>query len=139
MEKDQFTSSHHRAAKTFADFALPEGWGTFLRPGLSKRVGTGSVPAWAEELRPIFDAAAAARAVGVVGLMLLPPAADDPEASRPYFRALRDLRDRLVADGVDPGKVRELSKGMSHDFEVAVEVGATLVRVGSAMFGARGV
>ena len=90
-----------------------------------------------EELASIFDAGQAARAVTITGLMILPPAVEDPEAARPYFRALRGVRDRLVARGVDPSMVRELSMGMSHDFEVAVEEGATLVRVGTAIFGRR--
>lgn len=89
------------------------------------------------ELRPIFDAAVSARAIRIVGLMLLPPAVDDPEAARPYFRELRDVRERLIADGVEPSMLRELSMGMSHDFEVAVEEGSTMVRVGTAIFGAR--
>ena len=61
----------------------------------------------------------------------------DPEAARPYFSALRRLRDRLVAEGADPSALPDLSMGMSHDFEVAVEEGATMVRVGSAIFGPR--
>ena len=90
-----------------------------------------------EQLTAIFEAAHAARASRVVGLMLLPPAVDDPDAARPYFRALRDVRDRLLARGVDSSKLKELSMGMSHDFEVAIEEGATLVRVGTAIFGGR--
>ena len=89
------------------------------------------------ELAPIFEAARRCRAARVVGLMLLPPATDDPERARPYFRALRDVRDRLLARGVDGSMVGELSMGMSHDFEVAVEEGATLVRIGTAIFGER--
>jgi hypothetical protein len=89
------------------------------------------------ELAPIFDSARGCRAARVVGLMLLPPATDDPEGARPYFRALRDVRDRLLARGVAGSMVSELSMGMSHDFEVAVEEGATLVRVGTAIFGER--
>jgi pyridoxal phosphate enzyme (YggS family) len=89
------------------------------------------------ELAPVFAAARDRRAVRIVGLMLLPPAVDDPDAARPFFRALRDVRDRLLAAGVDPSMVSELSMGMSHDFEVAVEEGATMVRVGSAIFGSR--
>ena len=89
------------------------------------------------ELAPIFDAARRCRAARVVGLMLLPPATDNPEGARPYFRALRDVRDRLLARGVDGSMLSELSMGMSHDFEVAVEEGATMVRVGSAIFGSR--
>ena len=89
------------------------------------------------ELAPIFEAARRCRAARVVGLMLLPPATDDPEGARPYFRALRGVRDRLLARGVDGSMVGELSMGMSHDFEVAVEEGATLVRIGTAIFGER--
>jgi PLP dependent protein len=90
-----------------------------------------------DALRPIFDAGRGCRAARIVGLMLLPPAASDPDAARPYFRALRGVRDRLRADGVDEAMLGELSMGMSHDFEVAVEEGATLVRVGTAIFGER--
>ena len=90
-----------------------------------------------ETLPAIFDAARRADAAPVVGLMLLPPAVEDPDAARPYFRALRAVRDRLLAQGVDASMLRELSMGMSHDFEVAVEEGSTLVRVGTAIFGGR--
>jgi pyridoxal phosphate enzyme (YggS family) len=90
-----------------------------------------------DELASIFEAARGARATRIVGLMLLPPAVDDPEATRPYFQTLRAVRDRLLARGVDASHLNELSMGMSHDFEVAVEEGATLVRVGTAIFGSR--
>ena len=85
----------------------------------------------------MFEAASACRAARVVGLMLLPPFFPDPEDARPYFRRLREIRDELATRGVAPGMLRELSMGMSHDFEVAVEEGATLVRVGTAIFGER--
>ena len=85
----------------------------------------------------LFEAAAGCRAARVAGLMLLPPFTPDPEDARPYFTRLRDLRDELAARGVPPGMLRELSMGMSHDFEVAVEEGATLIRVGTAIFGDR--
>ena len=88
-------------------------------------------------LPTIFDAAATCRAVRVRGLMLLPPFDEDPERVRPHFRRLRDVRDGLRHDGVDPAMLEHLSMGMSHDFEVAVQEGATLVRVGSAIFGRR--
>jgi uncharacterized pyridoxal phosphate-containing UPF0001 family protein len=90
-----------------------------------------------EEVAVILEAARSARACRCVGLMTLPPAVDDPEAARPYFKALREMRDRLVARGVDASLLHELSMGMSHDFEVAIEEGATLVRVGTAIFGGR--
>jgi len=90
-----------------------------------------------QDLRPLLDVADACKAVRLKGLMLLPPAFDNAEGARPYFSALRSLRDDLVREGRDPSTLGELSMGMSHDFEVAVEEGATLVRVGSAIFGAR--
>lgn len=83
-------------------------------------------------------AAALAKVAGcsLDGLMTMPPPADDAEASRPYFDALRALRDRLVDQLGRPLPV--LSMGMSHDFEVAIACGATHVRVGTAIFGSRG-
>jgi pyridoxal phosphate enzyme (YggS family) len=90
-----------------------------------------------EELGPIFEAARRAAAVSLIGLMLLPPAVDDPEAARPWFRRLRALRDKLQGEGVSASMLAELSMGMSHDYEIAVEEGATLVRVGTAIFGRR--
>jgi len=71
----------------------------------------------------------------VLGLMILPPLEGDPEKTRPYFRRLRELRDRAAGQGLLAGS--ELSMGMSHDFEVAIEEGATIVRVGTAIFGER--
>jgi hypothetical protein len=90
-----------------------------------------------DQVRAIVGAAAACRAVRLAGLMILPPYFDDPEEVRPYFARLRQLRDRLCAEGAPAGSLRELSMGMSHDFEVAVEEGATIVRVGTAIFGPR--
>lgn len=90
-----------------------------------------------DELMPIFDAARTARSARIVGLMLLPPAVANPDAARPYFRELVAVRGRLLARGVDDAMVHELSMGMSHDFEAAVEEGATMVRVGTAIFGSR--
>jgi hypothetical protein len=90
-----------------------------------------------DELMPIFEAARGCRATRVAGLMIIPPAVEDPEAARPYFRALNDVRQGLLARGVAGSMLKELSMGMSHDFEIAVEEGATLVRVGTAIFGSR--
>jgi pyridoxal phosphate enzyme (YggS family) len=89
------------------------------------------------EVPAIVDAAVQCRAARLGGLMLLPPWFDDPEQARPYFRRLRALRDRLVAGGIEPALLGELSMGMSHDFEVAIQEGATLVRIGTAIFGKR--
>jgi PLP dependent protein len=88
-------------------------------------------------LEQIFQAASACPFAHITGLMMLPPDVEEPEAARPYFRALTDVRDRLLARGVDARMLSELSMGMSHDFEVAVEEGATIVRVGTAIFGGR--
>lgn len=85
----------------------------------------------------IVAAAGECTAARLTGLMLLPPAVADPEDARPWFQRLRALRDDLVAAGAPAGRLAELSMGMSHDYEVAVEEGATVVRVGSAIFGAR--
>jgi len=71
------------------------------------------------------------------GLMVLPPFFDDPEATRPYFVKLREIRDRLKRENAFQNGSGELSMGMSHDFEVAIEEGATMVRVGTAIFGER--
>jgi pyridoxal phosphate enzyme (YggS family) len=89
------------------------------------------------EVPRLFEAAAACRAARVVGLMTLPPAPDMPEDSRRWFRQLRELRDTWQASGVPASMLRELSMGMSGDFEVAIQEGATIVRVGTAIFGSR--
>lgn len=90
-----------------------------------------------EAVRGLVDAALESQGVRLRGLMLLPPAVADPEDARPWFARLRELRDSLAAEGVPADALAELSMGMSHDFEVAVEEGATIVRVGTAIFGGR--
>ena len=72
-----------------------------------------------------------------VGLMTIPPFFENPEDARPYFARLRDLRDTLLRRRYRPAMLRELSMGMSHDFEIAVQEGATMVRLGTAIFGKR--
>lgn len=89
------------------------------------------------EARRLLDAALAAGAVRLSGLMLIPPWNEDQEQTRPWFVRLRELRDRWLAEGVPPAALRHLSMGMSHDFEAAIEEGATLVRIGTAIFGKR--
>ena len=89
------------------------------------------------ELPAIFEAARTCRSVRLSGLMMLPPATADPEGARPWFRELIRVRDRLQAGGVEPSHLAELSMGMSHDYEIAIEEGATIVRVGTAIFGNR--
>ena len=93
-----------------------------------------------EDLTGLLDAARTLQHVALCGLMTLPPFDLDAEEVRPHFIALRGLRDEITRR-LSPGEAatfRELSMGMSHDLEVAVEEGATLVRVGTAIFGSRG-
>jgi hypothetical protein len=90
-----------------------------------------------EEARRIVRLAAACRGVRLSGLMIIPPFLEDPEQVRPYFARLREFRDQLAGGDADASSLRELSMGMSHDFEVAIQEGATLVRVGTAIFGRR--
>lgn len=88
-----------------------------------------------EEVRPLLETASRLPHIAVEGLMAIPPFLSDPEAVRPFFRRLRVLRDELAREGFS---LPDLSMGMTHDFEVAIEEGATLVRVGTAIFGPRG-
>lgn len=91
-----------------------------------------------DELPAIAETLKACTRLRFKGLMTLPPFYEDAELVRPYFRRLRGLRDELRASGAFADGEGELSMGMTHDFEVAVEEGATLVRVGTALFGERG-
>jgi pyridoxal phosphate enzyme (YggS family) len=75
--------------------------------------------------------------LSLIGLMTLPPYFESPDCARPYFKTLRKLRDELQLQGHFGERAGELSMGMSHDFEIAIEEGATMVRVGTAIFGER--
>ena len=95
-----------------------------------------------EELPGLLREAGKLENVAVKGLMTMPPFFDDPEKSRPFFRKLRELRDRFeeeIREDPDMGNIslKELSMGMTGDFEAAIEEGATLVRIGTAIFGSR--
>jgi pyridoxal phosphate enzyme (YggS family) len=100
--------------------------------GEETKAGTG-----ADELPELVAKAATCTHVRLAGLMTLPPFYEDPERVRPFFRRLRELRDAWRGRGAFGEGRGELSMGMSHDFEVAIEEGATMVRVGTAIFGAR--
>ena len=89
------------------------------------------------DVERIVRAAVEARAVRLAGLMIVPPWSEEPELTRPWFVRLRELRDRLLSKGVPAHALRHLSMGMSHDFDVAIEEGASIVRVGTAIFGKR--
>jgi len=89
------------------------------------------------EAPKIIDAITQSPRLRLTGLMTLPPYFDDPEQTRPFFRRLRELRDELRAQGVFGDMSGELSMGMTQDYEVAIAEGATMVRVGTAIFGTR--
>lgn len=89
------------------------------------------------ELPNIMEALDAAKNIDPRGLMTLPPFFDDPERTRSYFRRLREILEELNRLRSPGRALGELSMGMSHDFEVAIEEGSTMVRVGTAIFGAR--
>jgi pyridoxal phosphate enzyme (YggS family) len=91
-----------------------------------------------EELDDILEAAPRLEHLEIRGLMTVPPFSEDPQQARPYFRRLRDLQERIAAERRTGVQMDVLSMGMSHDLEVAVEEGSTCVRVGRAIFGARG-
>ena len=89
------------------------------------------------ELERLVDELGPLNRLQLIGLMTLPPFFEDPERNRPFFRKLRELRDGLGARGAFGDGKGELSMGMTHDFEVAIEEGATMVRIGTAIFGER--
>jgi pyridoxal phosphate enzyme (YggS family) len=88
-------------------------------------------------LTPLLDAVAECGRLRLIGLMTLPPYFENAEDGRPFFKSLRELRDQLRTEGRFGNDKGELSMGMSHDFEVAIEEGATMIRVGTAIFGER--
>jgi pyridoxal phosphate enzyme (YggS family) len=95
------------------------------------------VAADSPEIDAILGRAPAWQHLHIRGLMTVPPYTDDPEGARPYFRRLRELRDRLAARQQPSVNLDVLSMGMSHDFEVAIEEGSSCVRIGTAIFGTR--
>ena len=95
------------------------------------------LPAEFDAIQELLNAAPSFRYVQIRGLMTIPPHTEDPEGARPYFRKLRLLRDEIARRNFPKISVEELSMGMSHDFEVAIEEGSTCVRVGTAIFGER--
>jgi pyridoxal phosphate enzyme (YggS family) len=89
------------------------------------------------ELPRLIDEIGPLHRLQLIGLMTLPPFFENPEHNRPFFRQLRKLRDELASGGAFGDQPGELSMGMTHDFEVAIEEGATMVRIGTAIFGER--
>lgn len=90
-----------------------------------------------EEVLDLARACLLKKSLFLRGLMTLPPPPSSPEDSRPFFRRLREIRDECVKSGIPEECMRELSMGMSDDFEVAIEEGATILRIGRAIFGER--
>ena len=97
---------------------------------------SGAAPGSAD-LEQILLAAPQWKNLAIRGLMTVPPFTDNPEGARPFFRQLRELRDRIATRGLPSVSLDVLSMGMSHDFEVAIDEGSTCVRVGTAIFGER--
>ena len=89
------------------------------------------------ELEELLSNALHFECLRIQGLMTIPPHTEDPEGARPYFRKLRELREEIAARQIPSVRMDELSMGMSHDFEVAIEEGSTCVRIGTAIFGVR--
>jgi pyridoxal phosphate enzyme (YggS family) len=89
------------------------------------------------ELPMLVDAAGQLPNLEIAGLMAVPPISEAADGARPYFRRLRELRETLNAKGIPNVTLTELSMGMTHDYAVAVEEGATIVRIGTALFGPR--
>ncbi len=90
-----------------------------------------------QQALPLLKDLSQLKQVNIKGLMTLPPFFPDPEQSRPYYKTLRELQDEINRDRVYRSPLTELSMGMSHDFTVAIEEGATIVRIGTAIFGER--
>lgn len=90
-----------------------------------------------KDLREVVDAVRECDRLRLRGLMTLPPFFETAEKARPYFKRLRELRDELQQEGIFGERPGDLSMGMTHDFEIAIEEGATIIRVGTAIFGER--
>jgi PLP dependent protein len=106
-----------------------------IEVNLAGEAGKAGIPP--DGLPEILDAASGLPGVRVRGLLAIPPMADDPEESRPWFARLRELLQAHAGRGGPAVEPAELSMGMSHDLEVAIEEGATMVRIGTALFGSR--
>lgn len=100
--------------------------------GETSKFGIGS-----DEVMELIHHVSSLEHISVEGLMTMPPYFDEPEKARPYFIRLRDLRDRIQKEEIEGVRMDELSMGMSGDFEAAIEEGATMIRVGTAIFGER--
>jgi len=122
-ELDKEAAKRNKVARTFIEVNLA---GEESKTGIAKG-----------EVFGLLEKVSGLAHVKVEGLMTVPPFRENPEAVRPYFGELRQLRDSLNAQYLPNVQLNELSMGMTHDFIVAIEEGATIVRVGTALFGPR--
>jgi PLP dependent protein len=130
VDDDRLASALNRRAET-----LGKTMGVMIQVNLAREpqksgISGDGTPRLAEFIRTLPS-------VRLMGLMTMPPFFDDPDRTRPYFARLRELREKLKSSGVLTEEMNELSMGMTGDYEVAVEEGATLVRIGTALFGPR--
>ena len=108
----------------------------FLEVNLGGEESKSGIPQ--EKIESLLREVGALSHLRIEGLMVIPPFRENPEEMRPYFRALRELQRDLMALNIPNVELKELSMGMTHDYPVAIEEGATLVRIGTAIFGPRG-
>ena len=111
--------------------------GVLIEINVGGEAAKGGLAPDSDELEALLKAAPRLEALEFRGLMTIPPFTDDAEDARPYFRAVRELRDAITARKLPAVGLGVLSMGMSHDFEAAIEEGSTCVRVGTAIFGQR--
>lgn len=123
-ELDKEGRRRGRVVRVFVEVNLG---GEESKSGIAK----GAVEALLEQAAPLAN-------LGIEGLMTVPPFRENPEQSRRYFRELAEIKERISRRGIANVGLKELSMGMSHDYAVAVEEGATIVRIGTALFGPRG-
>ncbi len=114
---------------------LSKTMGALIQVNLSGEPQKSGIPE--DQVPELAEAILSLPGLKLKGLMTMPPFFDQPEKARPFFARLRELRDRLISSGALPPDAFELSMGMSGDYEVAVEEGATMVRIGTALFGQR--
>jgi pyridoxal phosphate enzyme (YggS family) len=111
--------------------------GVLIEINVGGEAAKSGMPPESPELMKLLQSAPSLEHLEFRGLMTIPPFSEDPQQARPYFRKLRELRDRILAQTLPNVRMEVLSMGMSHDFEVAIEEGSTCVRIGTAIFGER--
>ncbi|MBO0910596.1 MAG: YggS family pyridoxal phosphate-dependent enzyme [Acidobacteria bacterium] len=126
-----------RLARKLNSVAAPDRKIVLLEINIGNEEAKSGIRPDSRELQELLDAAPGLSFLEFRGLMTVPPYQDDPEQSRPYFRRMRALFEQLAGRQAGNVRMEILSMGMSHDFEIAIEEGATCVRLGTAIFGER--